>query len=188
MASIKELSEQTGKPVKLLRTAAMQYGFNGSDRDELPADIVEKLTGTKQLGAAPPKQQTERRDEPTKNAEASKEQGLDSIHAAYFASTQNLQDSHFETEKQIAIAQGKMEAHQIYLNRVAARNQTLQDLTNRDLGASVENWQTAEENYRAYIEGERQKALSAWAASDKTGKNLKQAAGEVRALIASFDI
>jgi len=186
MTTIKDIAATQGKPEKLVKAAAASLGFTGTVTDELPESIAAKLQGPKQIGSGSNSEQSEPTQQQT--AEQTKGQGLEDIHQAYFASTQNLQESHFETEKQIAIAQGKMEAHQIYMNRLAARNQTLQTLTNRDLGASVENWQTSEENYRAYIESERQKALSAWAHSDKTGKTLKQAAGEVKALIASFDI
>lgn len=187
MTTVKELEKKLKQPANLLLAKASSLGFTGSPTDELPQEIVDEIKnggGAKKLNAAPPKGKTE----PTDNGNGAKGQGLNDIYGAFYASTQNLQNSQFELEKEAAVASGRMIGHQLYLNFAGAKNETLQTLIQRDLQHSIGNHQEAAENHRTFTEEKRQKALGAWASSDKTGKTLKECLAEVRALNASFDI
>lgn len=189
MTTVKELEKKLKQPANLLLAKASSLGFTGSPTDELPQEIAEAIAnsgGAKKLNAAPPKEKTE--PSGNDNGKTQSGQGLGDIHAAYFASTQNLQDSQFELEKEAAIAMGKMMGHQLYLNMVGAKNQTLRELHERDTHNVVGSYQQAAQNYQQSVEVQRQQALSGWAHSDKTGKTLNQCLAEVRALNASFDI
>ncbi len=184
--NINELANELQQPAKVIFAKAKGYGYSGGADGELAPDIIEAIRtggGPKQIGSAPATSETtEPQPEPTKG------QGLGDIYNAFYASTDNLQRTQFEMEKEAAIAQGRMWGHQLYINLQAAKNETLQTLVSTDLERSLTNHQEKAGDYREFVEEKRQKALSAWAASDKQGKTLKQAFAEMKALNASFDI
>jgi hypothetical protein len=181
---ISDLEKKLKQPANVLLAKASSLGFTGSPTDELPQEIVDAIEnggGAKKLNAAP-----QPKSEPSGNKKQHQPRTEENLHAAFFASSHNLQQETNNTEILAAEVAGKLQANRIYAHFQGAKNQELMRLFGTAGDGVVEVHSQTVTEYQQDIQQQEHEAIAAYAHSDKSGKTLKQAAGEMKALLASF--